>query len=231
MNINDHFYNFNDDLLQYPNAWCYIIIGGRNTGKTYSTLKHTLLNDIKHCFLKRTIEDVDLLCSGSGRVGKKENDFGIDLSPYKSINRDMLTDVRAYSIKSGIGGFWKHVNGEITGTPIGYLLALSAVQKYKGFDLSECDYLIFDEFIPQPWERINRKEGEQIMDLYKTVSRAREHIGKEPLKLVALANATSINNPLMNILEITDIVANMNILDEEYYYNSERGILIHRVKI
>lgn len=225
-----YYYDIEDDLKAYPDAWCYIIIGGRNTGKTYSCLKHTYKNKIKHVFLKRTGEDVDLLTAGSGRIGSKENEFGIDLSPYKSINRDLLCDVRAYSIKKGLGAFYDHLNDEVTGTPIGYLLALNYVTKFKGFDLSECDFLIFDEFIPQLWDRINRKEGEQLMDLYKTIARDREHRGKPALKLICLANATSISNPVMNILEITDHVAQMQLTGQEILYFEHRGILIHIIK-
>lgn len=232
MNDN-YFYNIRQDKEKYPDAWCYIIIGGRNTGKTYSTLKCIVEDKIPFVFLKRTMDDVDLLCAGSGTIGSKQNEFGVDLSPFKSINRDMLTDIRAYSIKKGLGGFWTHLNGEVKGAPIGYLLALSAVSKYKGFDLSENSEdmeLVFDEFIPQPWERVNRKEGEQLMDLYKTISRAREHKKLKPLKLICLANATSISNPVMNILEITDTVAQMQNYDQEEYYIEDRGIFIHILK-
>lgn len=225
-----YYYDIDNDVSQYPNAWCYIVIGGRNTGKTYSALKSCTLNNRKFTFLKRTGDDVDLLCAGSGRVGTKENEYGVDLSPFKSINRDLLTDIRAYSIRKGLGGFWKHLNGEIEGSPIGYLLALNYVTKYKGFDLSECDWLIFDEFIPQPWDRVNRKEGEQLMDLYKTIARDREHRGKQALKLICLANATSISNPVMNILEITDTIAQMQLQGQEYLYLEHRGILIHIIK-
>lgn len=226
-----YYYDIEEDIKAYPEAWCILAIGGRNTGKTYSTLKSCVLNNRKFTFLKRTIEDVDLLCAGSGRVGSKDNDYGVDLSPFKSINRDLLCDIRAYTIKKGLGGFWKHLNGEIDGTPIGYLLSLSAVSKYKGFDLSDCDWLIFDEFIPQPWDRIQtRREGEQLMDLYKTISRDREHRGLEPLKLLCLANATNISNQVMNILEVTDIVAQMQLEGKEYLYLEHRGILIHMIK-
>lgn len=225
-----YYYNIDEDILLYPNAWCFIVIGGRNTGKTYSCLKSCKLNDRKFTFLKRTGDDVDLLCAGSGKIGTKTNEFGVDLSPFKSVNRDLVCDVRANSIKKGLGGFWNYVNDEVIGSPIGYLLALNYVSKYKGFDLSECDWLIFDEFVPQPWDRINRKEGEQLMDLYKTISRDREHRNKEPLKLICLANATSINAPVMSILEITDIVAQMQIDDTEYIYLEDRGIVIHRIK-
>lgn len=222
-----YYYDISDDLEKYPEAWCYIIIGGRNCGKTYSALKNVYLNRKKFCFLKRTGDDVDLLTSGSGKVGSKNNEFGIDLSPFKSINRDLLCDVRAYDIKKGLGAFYEHLNGELIGTPLGYLLALNYVSKFKGFDLSDCDYLIFDEFIPQPWDRVNRKEGEQLLDLYKTISRDREHRSKGPLKLLCLANAVNISNPVMNILEITNDVAFMQISGLESRYIEHRGIFIH----
>lgn len=225
----NYYYSISNDIEHYPDAWCYIIVGGRATGKTYSTLKDCLLNDRPFVFLKRTNEDVDLLCAGSGHVGNKTNEYGVDLSPFKSINRDLGTDIRAYSIKKGLGGFWKHLNGDIEGTPIGYLLSLNSVTKFKGFDLSECEWLIFDEFIPNIYDRVNRREGEQLLDLYKTVARDREHRGLQPLKLICLANATSISNPVMNILEITDDVANMEAKDIDELYLEERGIFIHKI--
>lgn len=228
--VKDYYYNIEKDIELYPGAWAYIVIGGRNCGKTYSCLKSCHLNKREFIFLKRTNDDVDLLCSGTGRIGQKTAEFGIDLSPFKSVNRDCFTDIRAHSIKSGLGGFWYHDEGEPTGTPIGYLLSLNAVSKYKGFDLSNADWVIFDEFQPQPWDRVNRKEGEQLLDLYKTVSRDREHRGRSALKLICLANATSISNPVTNILEITDIIADMQVQELEYIYLEDRGIVIHLVK-
>lgn len=231
---NNYYYNIENDMKAYPEAFCYIIIGGRNCGKTYSTLKSCLIKERDFIFLKRTMEDVDLLCAGSGAIGKKNNNFGVDLSPFKSINRDMGTDVRAHSIKKGIGAFYEHnEEGECEGLPIGHLLALNAVSKYKGFDLASSkreQWLIFDEFIPQPWDRVQRKEGEQLMDLYKTVSRDREHRGLEPLKLICLANATSISNPVMNTLEVTNVIAKMALEGKESLYLDDRGIFIHIVK-
>ena len=228
--MNSYYYNVDDDIALFD-GWIYLIVGGRNTGKTYSALKSCLINDRRFVFIKRTIEDVDLLCAGSGRIGSKQNEYGVDLSPFKSINRDMHTNIKAFSIKNGLGGFW-HCDdeGSPSGLPIGYLISLSAVTKFKGFDLSDCDWMIFDEFIPQPWDRVNRKEGEQLLDLYKTVSRDREHRGKEPLKIICLANATSISNPVTNILEVTDIMADMQVHDISMHMDEERGIFIHIIK-
>lgn len=226
----NYYYNITDDLTRANDIWCYIIVGGRNTGKTYSTLKYSYENKKKFVFLKRTMDDVDLLCAGSGRIGQHATEFGVDLSPFKSLNRDLGCNVKAFSIKKGLGGFWEcDIEGNPIGTPIGYLLALNAVQKYKGFDLSDCSMIIFDEFIPQPWERVNKKEGEQLMDLYKTVGRDREHRGLDALKLICLANATNVSNPVMNVLEVTNKVVNMQLIKHPLYIDNERGILIHMI--
>ena len=219
----DYYYNIENDIEHYPDAWCYIVIGGRNTGKTYGVLKSCKLNDRKFTFVKRTQEDVQMLCAGGN--GKSGKDF--DLSPFKAVNRDLGCNVRALPINKGVGGFWNCDEDGANGSPIGYITALSVVNKVKGFDLSDSDWMIFDEFIPQPWERVSRKEGEQILDLYKTISRDREHRGRIPLKLIALANATKLSNPLMNILEVTDTVTRMKEYDEPLHYISDRGILIH----
>lgn len=226
----NYYYDLKNDLEKYPDAWCYIIIGGRNTGKTYSSLKYCYKNKKYFTFIKRTIDDVDLLCAGSGKIGTKKNKYGVDLSPFKSLNRDLYLNVKAFSIFKGLGGFWKCDEEDIPeGQPIGYIAALNAVNKVKGFDLSECDFMIFDEFIPQQWERVNHKEGEQVMDMYKTISRDREHRGREPLKLVCLANATSAFNPVMEILEVTDDVVDMDRYNKSILYIEDRGILIHRI--
>lgn len=230
--MNNYYYDIEDDLKSYPDAVFFFAIGGRNAGKTYSTLKHCYINKIPFVFLKRTMEDVDLLCAGTGSIGSKnKNEFGVDLSPFKSINRDLGSNVKAYSIKKGLGAFYSHnEEGEPSGLPIGYLMALNAVTKYKGFDLSECDMIIFDEFIPNIYDRINRNEHTQLLDFIKTVSRDREHRGRYPLKCVLLANATSISNPILNGMEITDIVAEMQVKKREYTYLEKRGILIHLIK-
>lgn len=225
MKKNNYYYDIENDLQESDDFWCYIIIGGRNTGKTYSCLKSCYLNKRNFVFVKRTLEDIDLLCD------KKNEEIDFDVSPFKSINRDLGSNVRALKVKKGVGGFYKcNEDNEPIGLPIGYIVSLSGVSKVKGFDLSDCDWLIFDEFIPQPWDRINRKEGEQLMDLYKTVSRDREHRGKDALKLICLANATKISNPVCNILEITDKLVDMQVNHSSFYKDLDRGIFVHQIK-
>lgn len=229
-----YYYSIIEDIAKYPDAWCYVTVGGRSTGKTYGALKDCYLKHRKFIYVKRTNKDIDLLCAGSGSIGVKSNQYGLDLSPFKSINRDLGCNVKAFKIKEGLGGFWEcekdqDGNEQPIGDPIGTLISLNSVSKFAGFDMSDSDWLIFDEFIPRPWEKVNRKEGDQLMDLYKTVCRDREHRGKDPLKLICLANAVNISNPVSNILEVTDIMADMACKDLEYIYIEDRGILLHKL--
>ncbi len=224
------YYNIADDLRDYPDAWCYIVIGGRNTGKTYGALMDCLKENKKHVFIKRCNNDVNMLCAGN-HLGEKGGGFEVDLSPYKSINRDTGENIKAFKIDEGLGSFYRCADdGGAAGVPLGYLLSLSAIHKYKGFDMSDAEEVIFDEFIPQPWERINRKEGEQVMELYKTVARDRTLRGRSELKLICLANAVNVFNYTCEVLEITDIIADMSIKHQEVLYLDQRGILIRILK-
>lgn len=222
MKNNNIYYHFEDDLQKYPGAWCFVVWSARGKGKTYSGLKYSLENDIPIIYMKRTIDDVSLICSA--------NNYGFDPSPYVPINRDCGYNIKARSIENGIGGFWKMNNeGEPEGLPVSYCLAMSAVKKFKGFDFSRCDWVIFDEFIPQLGERISRKEGELLLDLYMTIARDRQKRGREPLKLILFANAEEISTPVTNTLEIVDIMADLNASGDTHYFDEDRGILLHHI--
>lgn len=219
------YYDIRDDLRKFPNMWCYLIWSKRGPGKTYSTLRMCIEDKKKFVFLKRTIVDVDMLCASGTR-----KDIEFDISPFVPLNRDFGWDIKPVKIIKGIAGFY-HCNeeGKPAGSPVGYACALSAAKDIKGFDLSECDYLIFDEFIPKRHERLNRNEGDQLMDIYMTVSRDRVQRGRGELTLICLANATSINNPVFNVLDVMDIAAEMDLKNEEYHLQNWRRILLHKI--
>lgn len=231
-----NYYSISNDINRYPDAWLYIITGGRATGKTYGTLLDCYKNRDKRdfIFIKRTMEDVDLLCSGTGSITAGGKDFGVNLSPFAAINRDIGSNINAFSIKKGIAGFWETVEDEegrlhATGSPIGTIFALNGVTKYKGFELASSkpeQWIIFDEFIPNIYDRVNRNEGLQLLDFYKTVSRDRVSRGLQEIKLICLANSTNISNPLFNTLEITDKVADMVSRKEHLEYDPEKQMLI-----
>ena len=229
---NGYYYDIKNDFKKYPNCWAYVVVGGRNTGKTYSTLTDAKEENKGFIFIKRTNLDVNNLCAG-GHVSNKnlDMDFEFDLSPFADINEDKGWNIQAKKIFDGLGAFAEYdQEGELVKSkPIGYIFSLNRVAKFKGFGgLRGCSEMIFDEFIAAPWERVSREEGNQLMDLYKTVSRDREHRGLPGLKLICLANANDISNPVFNTLQITDDVAHM--IDEGLEYYETRGIMIHLVE-
>lgn len=224
------YYDIFEDIEKYPDAWAYMIVGGRSTGKTYGALWQSYSRKEKFIFAKRTADDVKLMCSGVKMV-KGDDSEDPDFSPFVPINRDHGCNVKAFPLYDGLGCFYNTTGDEKgkevpTGAPIGNIIGLNVATKFKGFDMSDCKYLMFDEFIPRKWERINRGEGDLLMDLYATVSRDRIIRGERPLKLLALANAVNISNPLSNTLEITDAMADMQIKGQECLYMEDRGIFI-----
>lgn len=228
-NKNGQYFNVFRDLRAYPDVWAIICNSNRGPGKTYSALRGCLLSGVRFGYIRRTIDEVELMCSGDKIAQKLGGDAEFDVNPYKQINEDYGVDVQAHLVNRKIGGFWKHVNGEAQGAPIGYILPLNAVKDVRALGLADVDVLIFDEFIPNVYDRVNRREGEQLMDLYETIARDREKRGRPPVLLLCFGNDTSLNNPLFDLFEIESIEAEMQLKDEEYRLLDERSILLHRI--
>ena len=217
--FNKGYYHFAKDLNAYPDAWCYVVWSSRGQGKTYSALWYALVNSIPVAYIKRTKDDVELICTDDKEVG-------IKTSPYVPINRDHDTDVKATLIKKGVGGFYRPEDD----APITYCFALSSAKSVKGFDVSVVDWMLFDEFIPQAGEIVRHAEGEMMLDMYMTISRDREQRGRPPLKLILFANSEDIATPITRELEIIDDMAEMNnIKGDNIRYLDDRGILLHKV--
>lgn len=226
------YYDIREDFERYPEAWCMLIWSKRGPGKTYSTLRYMIEEKKRFVFMKRTIEDVNLMCA---RMEACDNPDDNDLSPFSPLNRDFGWDIYPFIISNkGLAAFY---HGQLddegklqpVGELLGWIVACSAVTKFKGFSMDSADYLIFDEFIPKPWERISKREGDSVLDMYETISRDRIKRGRPELKLVCLANATSLNNPMFNTLDVVDIAAEMDITEREYTY-TEDGTLLHFIQ-
>ena len=225
MSKKNYYYDIAYDLQTFTKAWAYVVYSGRNTGKTFSALKYMYDNKCTFAFVKRTNDDVDILCSATKKVGAAK----VDLNPWKKI-RQFYSHIKVGPVKiqKGIGAFFRlDDNEDPIGEPIGYIFSLNAIGDIKGFEC-EVDYLIFDEFIPKPWERVNRKEGDQLLDLYKTLDRDRIHRGLQPVKLILLANPTNINTPVLKTLGLIDMMAAYDIKDS--YVFEHEGIVIRKLK-
>lgn len=216
------YYFFPDDIRKYPDAWCIVVWSRRGPGKTYSALRSAYENNISIVYMKRTIDDVKFICASSDTF---------DMSPYVPINRDAGYQIRPRLIRKGIGGIYDKFDDEDdpVGKPLSYIMALSAVKSIKGIDLSECDWLLLDEFIPQAGEIVRHAEGEMLLDVYMTVQRDRLSRGREPLKLILFANAENISTPITNELDIVDDMVELCASGNSHLYIEERGILLHHI--
>lgn len=217
-----NYYHLHDDLEKYPDAWCYVVWSRRGPGKTYSALRYAYEEQIPICYMKRTIADVETVCGMRG---------GIDLSPYVPINRDGHYHITSQLLYNGIGGFYDQVDedGRIAGPPFSYIVALNALKTVKGFDLSVCDWMLLDEFIPQLGEVVRHKEGEMLLDMYMTISRDRQKRGRGDLKLILFANAENISTPVTYELDIVDDMIDLTASGETHLYIEDRGIMLHHI--
>lgn len=223
MTAQPQYYDIREDLDAYKDAWAYLIWSKRGPGKTYSTLRYMKSRGHPFVFVKRTIEDIKMLCASGVKRG-----INFDVSPFVPLNRDFGWNVKPVPILKGLAGFYNADDEDKPyGDPVGYCVALSAGKDVKGFDMSSADYVVYDEFIPRKGDRVSRAEGDQLLDLYMTVRRDRMLRGRDDLKLICLANATSINNPTMQILDVVDDVAGMEARNCEYKYLEDRRILLH----
>lgn len=222
---NDGYYHISEDLKNYPDAWCYVIWSLRGPGKTYSFLRYMIISEKIFIYMKRTNEDIDLLCQRGFK-----GDMSYDPSPFKPINRDFGTNIRPFKIREGLAAFYNfNDQNEPEGPLLGYCLSLNAVTKYKGFDFSEADYICFDEFIPMKGQVVKHAEGTLLLNFYMTVVRDRIKRGREDLKLILLANADDIAAPVISELEIMDNIAVMNTHGIDVHYDAARGIFLHHI--
>lgn len=192
------------------------IVGGRGTGKTYGFLSNTLDSKKKFIFMRRTKEQVDIISTD-------------EFSPFKRINLDRNIYITTKNISKSNKGFYnteKTEDGayEAVGEAIGYICSLSTISNMRGFDASDCELLIYDEFIPERHERPIKNEGTAFLNAYETINRNRELEGKRPLQVIALSNSNTLANAIFMELGIVKIVENMINKDHETYINRDKSL-------
>lgn len=186
-----------------------IVIGGRGIGKTYSALSFLIESGKPFLYLRNTDKQMSLCASAFG-------------NPFKKVAADMGRDI---TMKAA---------GEIyvikdSDNLIGYGAALSTFENLRGVDLSDVEYVLFDEFIEN--RKLSFKQGSAFMNLYETINRNRELEGRPPLICILLSNAQRLSNPILAefgfIPIIEDMIRNLvrlRITSEYYIELPESGV-------
>ena len=221
--FNDGYYHIGKDIEDFPDAVIYIVWSRRGPGKTYSALRYPY-HKFKTLYIKRTNKDVKTICEYSG-------DLDFDPSPWAPLNRDFGLNVKPRLLKDGLGAFYdSDPDGNPVGPVVNYVASLNSIKQVKGIDLTQAEWIIFDEFIPQAGEVVKRAEGEMLLDLYETVNRDRRKRGRPGLKLILFANAEEISTHITNALEVVDTMAEMQATGQDKLYDTDRGIFFHHIK-
>lgn len=194
-----------------------IIIGGRGTGKTVTALGDCQLSGIRIVYMRRTQSQLD-------NAGTRE------LSPYKAVNTVFGCNIEPDPAGKNIYKF-SHVTYDeegkrVLGDPVAYGVALSTLSNLRSIDLSDCDALIYDEFIPEKHERPIRHEATAFFNAFETINRNREIQDRKPLQVFLMANANSFNVPLLVEMKVTRIISQMQRSGSELYVSPQRSLLI-----
>lgn len=186
------------------------IIGGRGTGKTYGALEYVIqyyeTTGRKFILMRRTQTQLDKIANEA-------------FNPFKSINSE-------YHFKPIVKNVYGIYKGD-EGTPAGYGVALSTISSLRGFDASDVDIIIYDEFIGEKHERPIKSEGDALLNAYETVNRNRELNGREPVKLFALANSNDLANAIFLTLELVTPAELMKRRGLEFYEDGARGFSLY----
>lgn len=194
------------------------VVGGRGTGKTYTTIKTLVENKEKFIFMRRTQIQLDNICTR-------------DLSPFKPINQDLGLNIEPFPVGKNTYKFCYTETDEegnrIIGDTAAYAIALSTVSNLRGFSVSDANYLVYDEFIPERHERPLKEECLAFLNCIETINRNRELQGGKPVKTICLANANDFANPIFVGLQLVRTVENMLEKQKQEYINPQRGIAVY----
>lgn len=188
-------------------SWCNIIIGKRQVGKTYGTLKYLLEKDSHFLYLRRTATEFDAITSDP------------DLNPFLPFTHgDKPVDiVKGGKITYSIGESELDENGKpVIVKKLGVGMTLNSIAQIRGFNGSQFEEVVYDEFIPERIVVKRKAEGDALLNAYVTINGNRELEGKPPLKIWLLANAFDIGNDILAGLGVTDTIASMARKHEEY---------------
>ena len=197
-----------------------IIIGGRGTGKTYSTLDDSYENNTEEAhfmYLRRTEVEISSIAD-------------VKYNPFKALNRDKHYDVQArYISKNSVGEFYQKLeSGEERF--LGYAAALSTFGKLRGADLYDVSNIVFDEFIKTKTAHPLKDEADLFFNAYETITRNRELDGLKPPTVYLLSNATTLNSPILEELNLVSVIERMKLNGQSAYTDKDRGVHVELLK-
>ena len=205
MNIYDDNGYLNISEIAAAGAWLNVLISARQRfGKTYGTLKYMLDNDIQHILLRRSSKELEAITASEL------------LNPYKAFEPAYHVGLFTAGGMANICDYTIENNKPIQGKQRGLLMSLPQVAHVRGFNGAAFSDIVFDEFIPEKGAYQRKSDGEALLNAYVTINGNREHQGRPPVRLWLLANANDINSPILEALNLSDTVIELQRKRREY---------------
>ena len=190
-----------DFVMQDKKAFTFII-GARGTGKTFGAILWCIRNNKKFILLRKTQAQTDLINNPVFSPIKK-------IAAYLGVDYRMKQTTK-YNSEIYIGE-----------KVVGVTAALSTFSNLRGgYDASDIDVVIFDEFIGETGERRIKDEASMLWNMQETTNRNRELEGREPLYVLCLANAMNIANSYFIELGIVSKIYKMQRNKSNLDYNT-----------
>lgn len=197
----------NFDYIASLGATFNIIVGGRGTGKTFSSLKFMIENHRRFIFMRKNQVQLDM-------VSKK------GFTPFEPLINELNLPIET----APMGG--KVTRVTVGNDDIGYMIALSAISSIRGFDASLVQDIIYDEFIHELHEKPMRAEFEALANAYETINRNRELKGFPPVKLYLLANSNSLDSDILLGFKIIETLRRMRRKQKTIFLDQKRSLLV-----
>lgn len=180
------------------------IVGGRGIGKTYSAIDAGITeHENAFLYLRNTREQLQESCGAFG-------------NPFKKWAADHKRDIRLVGEKNhAVIKEWINDGQQIISKDIGSGANLSTFENLRGVDLSETNFILFDEFIEN--RTLTFDQFKAFLHMYETVNRNRELEGLEPCKVVLLSNAQRLGNPILRGFNLIPIIENMQKTGQRSY--------------
>ena len=175
----------------YSSPYPYIVIvSSRGGGKTYGTLKWLVERGEEFIYFRRTEKILKIISMPA-------------YQPFKRLNMDMGWNI---DVKKSAVDLTDVIDASREDRPvIGHMAALSTFSNVRGFDASGVKTIVWDEFIPEPSDRITFNMFSAWSNAIETINRNRELSGEPSVRVIMLSNSDLIYG---------DVVAGFGIGDE-----------------
>ena len=205
--------NMRDIILETDTPYI-LCIGGRGTGKTYTSIMTLLQEKIPFIYLRRTAAQMEL-------VSKEE------FSPVVKIGADIGMELGIESLSKYASGIYPlDEEGKLERKAVAYNMALSSIASCRSFDASGVKVILYDECIPEKHEKRMSHEAEAVLNMYESIDRNRQLDGQEPVKLVCLANANNLEAPILEALGCIKLLDHMRKKNQTQRIDKQRGLSI-----